>query len=162
MKIDSNGQLLWKKVHGNYAGGINQFSGLSKGPNYVIDECWGMMATTGADGTVNGYAMACGTGIEGCDGLPADCAADPRITWRSLIVATDLNGDRVWSRQDNYQWSGVETLGASSSAAEYIFPMAGGKMGVITDEAGGGGFEVLKAPDGQQCTETPSWTNALA
>ena len=37
---------------------------------------------------------------------------------------------------------------ASSSAAEYIFPMDKGKIGVITDEGGGMGFEVLKAPNG--------------
>jgi len=35
--------------------------------------------------------------------------------------------------------------------------MDGGKIGVITDEAGGMGFEVIKAPNGQQCPEIPSW-----
>lgn len=53
---------------GNYPGGINQFAGTAVGDrSYVIDECWGMMATTAADGTHNGYAIACGTGIEGCE-----------------------------------------------------------------------------------------------
>ena len=38
--------------------------------------------------------------------------------------------------------------------------MDGGKIGVITDEAGGMGFLVLNAPNGKQCGETPDWTEA--
>jgi len=60
----------------------------------VLDECWGMAATKDANGTPNGYLMSCGTGIEKC---PEDYK-DPRCTWRSLIVATDLDGNMIWYR----------------------------------------------------------------
>lgn len=52
--------------------------------------------------------MFCGTGAETCStdhGLTEkqskDCLADPARLWRGLTVATDLQGNRVWSRQDN-------------------------------------------------------------
>ena len=100
MKLDKKGKIEWSKTHGNYAGGVNQFAGLPEGDRaYVIDECWGMMKTTAPDGSHDGYAMACGTGIEGCgEDSPPGCAKDPRIAWRSLVIATDLEGERVWSR----------------------------------------------------------------
>jgi len=67
MKVDKDGNKVWTKNLGNYAGGVDQFAGTAVGDrSYVIDECWGMMSTTAADGTPNGYAIACGTGIEGC------------------------------------------------------------------------------------------------
>lgn len=59
--------------------------------------------------------MACGTGIENCANEQAasgggfdaatqtECNGDPRVNWRALTIATDLNGNRVWSRQDSYQ-----------------------------------------------------------
>jgi len=31
-----------------------------------------------------------------------ECETDPRGTWRNLNIATDLNGERVWSRMDSY------------------------------------------------------------
>ena len=100
LKLDKHGEKVWTKIHGNYAGGVNQFSGIPVGDRaYVIDECWGMMPTKSDKGVHDGYAIACGTGIEGCNAdSPPGCAKDPRITWRSLVIATDLEGDRVWSR----------------------------------------------------------------
>ena len=62
------------------------------------------MSTRGSDGKINGHAIACGTGIENCDVPPdklAACQADPRGVWRSLVIATDMDGERVWSRMDN-------------------------------------------------------------
>jgi len=61
----------------------------------VIDECWGMSTTKDSNGTPNGYAMACGTGIEKC---PPGTPNDPRCTWRSLVVGTDLEGNMIWYR----------------------------------------------------------------
>jgi hypothetical protein len=44
--------------------------------------------------------------------------------------------------------------GPSATAAEYIFPLQNGGIGVITDEAFGMGFLELSAPNGQkqQCS----------
>lgn len=49
---------------------------------------------------------------------------------------------------DNWQW-GSDKDGVNSSAAEFIFPMTGGRLGIITDEAQGMAFEVLKPSNGQ-------------
>jgi len=52
---------------------------------------------------VDGYAIACGAGIEGCDGWAGTdmwekCETDPRTVWRALNIKVDLEGNRVWSR----------------------------------------------------------------
>ena len=67
MSIDKNWNKKWSKIYENYPGGTNQFTGLTKeNPKMVIIECFGMMATKDASGKTNGFAMACGTGIENC------------------------------------------------------------------------------------------------
>ena len=113
MKIDDQYNLQWKKTFGNYPGGVNQFAGLSEGPwPWIYTECWGMTSVYSAEGNPSGYALQCGTGIEGCEiehirdfwapELQGEsCAADPRSQWRSLLIVTDLEGNRIWSRQDN-------------------------------------------------------------
>lgn len=40
--------------------------------------------------------------------------------------------------------------------------MTGGRLGIVTDDAYGMGFEVLKAPDGQQCPTPVHWGQAKA
>ena len=115
-----------------------------------------------ANGEVDGYAIACGTGIES----PDEAKGDPRLAWRSLVIGFDLDGNRNWSRMDSYQkdlslepW--VEMF-AASSAAEYIFPMTGGRLGIVNDDALGMSFEVLKAPGGKQCESPVHWGQAKA
>lgn len=65
MKVDAAGQKQWTKTFGNYPGGINQFSNTVP-KNYNIDECWGISKTVDANGMHDGFAIACGTGIENC------------------------------------------------------------------------------------------------
>ena len=60
-----------------------------------------------------------------------------------------MDGERVWSRMDNLPPAPGDP--AATSAAEYIFPMSNGSIGVITDEAWGMGFLELAAPNGKQC-----------
>lgn len=73
MKVDKDGKKVWWKHYGNYPGGKNQYTGLGVGdPALIIDECWGIMSTRGSDGKINGHAIACGTGIENCDGVAPD------------------------------------------------------------------------------------------
>jgi len=74
--------------------------------------------------------MSCGIGIEGCGywrlyslELWAECKMDPRKTWRSLTIGTDLDGNRVYSRMDNYQESTEYGWEAASTGNEYIFSL---------------------------------------
>lgn len=76
-----------------------------------------------------------------------ECDNDPRKTWRALTIATDLNGDRVFSRMDNFQNGGE----FGSTGGEYIFSAADGKHILITDEASGLGIMTIKAYDGSLC-----------
>ena len=157
LKLDTTGTKKWAKDYGNYAGGINQFDKLAVGDWALIyNECWGVSPRYAADGTTqNGYLLACGTGIEGCtsmygnDLLPK-CKADPRTTWRALTIATDLNGERVWSRMDSFKG---EDPKVASSAAEYVFPVKDGKQVIITDEAMGMGIMTIAKEDGKVCAK---------
>ena len=104
-KLKTDGTVDWSKTYGNYKGGVNQFAGLPEAYEALVyTECWGMAKTYAADLTThNGYALACGSGIEGCPSwmkplYKQECKKDPRIEWRALTVATDLNGERVWHR----------------------------------------------------------------
>lgn len=98
--------------------------------------------------------MACGTGIKKCGfigfyyepWLLYLCANDPRTTWRGLTIATDLEGNRTWSRMDNYQTDG---LYVESSTAEYILSdKENQKLTYISDELGGIGIATISAPNG--------------
>jgi hypothetical protein len=82
-----------------------------------------------------------------------ECKGDERVTWRSLTVATDLNGERVWSRMDSFQ---AGTGEAWSSASEYVLSDTTGKITFISDEAVGFGFGTISAPDGVKCADTVS------
>ena len=159
MKLSSTGSIEWTKDFGNYPGGKNQYSGLGVGEDVLIyNECWGIAPRyEGTSTTQIGYVIACGTGIEGCDSYLDSatldkCNGDPRRDWRALTIATDLNGDRVYSRMDNYQ---TEEPTVWSSAAEYVFPAAGGKITVITDEAMGLGIMTLSTFDDVICIGSP-------
>lgn len=113
MKADHEGNLVWKKTYGNYPGGVNQFAGISEGSwTQIYTECWGLSSVSDREGNPTGYAMQCGSGIEGCEIdyianywdpkiQGAACTADPRDQWRSLTIVTDLEGNRIWHRQDN-------------------------------------------------------------
>ena len=110
-KLDTTGAVQWSKNYGNYPDGVNQFTDAGPGDwALVYNECWGVAPYYSSSGAQTGYVMACGTGIE--DNCPVtanfmpqlwtECKFDARNTWRSLTVATDLNGERVWSRMDSF------------------------------------------------------------
>jgi hypothetical protein len=155
--VDS-GVAAWTKSYGS-CGPVGEGQGCNKA--LIFNECWGGLVLP--DG---GYAMACGTGIEGCSpsifepplSTPdlADCDAgkgDKRpgaykrggSVWQSMIVRTDANGDLQWLRVDSYRAAGAPALGAegwtaTSSAAEWVVNTADGGMAVITDQVSGTGL----------------------
>lgn len=108
IKVDDMYNKQWKKLHGNYPGGTNQFAGLTEGPwSQIYTECWGATPMYSEEG-MTGYIMSCGEGIEDCgaehitsvwtEDLKKTCDSDPRVNWRSLTIAVDLEGNRIWSR----------------------------------------------------------------
>ena len=68
----------------------------------VYTECWAIAAIP------TGYVLACGQGLEGCEGhfdeIPVDpslieqCKTDPRKAWRGVAVAVDREGNIDWYR----------------------------------------------------------------
>lgn len=170
MKLDSGGTLEWTQDYGNYPGGVNQFNGIAQGNWALIyNECWGVAKKYASDGTTHdGYVMACGTGIEGCSAFAGntpwtylECEADPRVVWRSLAVATDLKGERVYSRMDSFQDSEAGGQPVADSAAEFVFERTGGGHTIITDERMGLGLETIKKYDGTLCTATDEFASKL-
>jgi len=152
-KLTSTGTIEWTQTFGNYRGGVNKFAGLEAGKDVLIyNECWGVAPRyEGSSSTTQvGYTLACGTGIEGCSAemnldssTTSECNSDPRRDWRALTVATDLKGERVYSRMDSFM--GNEGGEVYSSAAEYVFASSNGKTTVITDEAYGLAILTLEA-----------------
>jgi hypothetical protein len=168
VKYDIDFKEIWKGNYGDFPGGSNQYTGMKSDPALVIDECWGVASMKAADGSHDGYAIACGTGIENCTDpmspeTKARCDKDPRINWRNLVIAFSEEGQPKWARMDNHQ--GIDPKPAdptkpnkvSSSAAEYIFLKKDGSLGVITDETYGMGFMTIAQPNGQQCPTVPQY-----
>lgn len=164
MKVSSDGtNVVWKRVYGDPTGGRWQYSGISApNPLLIYEECWGAMATS--DG---GAVVSCGTGIEGCtsggaslchckaSNLQTECNADARKTWRSMVFKIDSNGNVLWSRVDNWK-SGTSSADPATSASEYVFAMADGKIVSVNDEGFGIGVLVLDSSEGQTITSTTS------
>ena len=88
------------------------------------------------------------------------CNFDPRRTWRALTIATDLNGDRVWSRMDSFQTSFWGTV--ASSAGEYVFPSLNGRIKIVTDETMGMGILTILDYDGNLCTDQDIYSYEFA
>ena len=101
----SDGSLMWS---GNYASCDPAANANCK---FIKNECWGLQPTS--DG---GFVLACGTGIENCNGMSGDflskcqgeqgVPADPRpgayarppAVWQSFVVRVDSTGSMVWQR----------------------------------------------------------------
>jgi len=120
----ADGALLWSKEYAS-CNVPNEC-----GTPYIKNECWGLQAL--ADG---GYVLACGTGIENCDGMsgtiltqcmagetmpnPPLLVADKRpgaypryaAVWQSMVVRTDASGDEVWRRVDAFRRPGQAAVG---------------------------------------------------
>ncbi|MEE2716492.1 MAG: hypothetical protein VX610_03610, partial [SAR324 cluster bacterium] len=146
-KLSLQGDVLWSYNYGNPQGGVGPFRGLGAGnPRLIYDECWGIQSR--GDG---GAVMACGTGIEECepfednDALYDECTADPRKTWRSLVVRVNPQGGPIWHRTDSYRFPGEpEEEQAPATASEFVLVTSGGQVASITDLSSGIGLQLLE------------------
>ena len=113
-------------------------------PRVIKNECWGLTALNDGSGVV----VACGTGIENCDGLTGsmatNCAAGtmvgdtragafvrPASVWQSWVFKTDAAGTLLWARADEAHAAGDPVAGSAgwvpvSSASEFVFPVSDG------------------------------------
>jgi len=127
-------------------------------PSIVFHECWGIVAFSGN----GGYAMACGTGIEGgtcaklsgtdktnCQAGKGDLRAGayPRKenVWQSYVIRTDSTGKQLWARVDSYkdpEWPALGTgdAGSASSASEFAIVTSNGDLALVNDEVNGVGL----------------------
>ena len=124
-KVDAtNGGVLWSTAFGS-CGGSDPAA--TCGTALIKNECWGLQETS--DG---GFAVACGTGIEDCNGMTgsmlSDCRANRRLygdtrtgaypfkkaVWQSLFVRTDSRGGVLWQRVDAYRPPGSAPLPTAS------------------------------------------------
>ena len=162
-----DGSVAWSKAFS--AGGNKKL---------IYNECWGVASMgTGHGG---GYALACGTGIEGCGHAPASMLADcnagkgdtragaidrPPAVWQSLLIRADESGDLIYQRVDQFRSSENVGLamtdalfkenGISSSAAEFAVKTSDGGILLVNDEASGVGvFKLL--PEQDSSTPTPA------
>jgi len=111
----ADGKLMWSKEYSSCGFGPNAVAGPPKAgqcsKGIIYNECWGVAVM--ADG---GFALSCGTGIEGCSegDLYADCekglgdkrpGAYPQFSgvWASLTVKTKADGTLDWQRADTYK-----------------------------------------------------------
>ena len=144
-RVSAAGQVLWSRSYGDPAGGEGPLASLDGGnPQLIFDECWGIQGL--ADG---GAVIACGTGIEGCDeyargsALRTECEADPRTTWRSMLVRIDAAGEEIWTRLDAYTEAGE----AAETASEYVFLTTSGQIASVMDQGFGIGLLLLDPED---------------
>lgn len=155
-KFDLSGAALWSKSFSSIP-----YDG-SAGPhaNLIKNECWGVQSMP-----EGGYVMACGTGIEDCEGLSGEAAAvcaagtadqrpgayaRPASVWQSMIVRVDADGNVVWQRVDQLKYEGEPKLGEAgwamrSSASEFVLVDPDGDIVSINDEVGGIGLLRLDA-----------------
>jgi hypothetical protein len=116
--VGRNGEVLWASSFGNPGVAREDTPTVGLASNrFIFDECWGV-AQAGDQ-----IVAACGTGIEGCDAVPADpeerdlCSTDPRRSWRSYLVGLSTAGEVLWSRAESFV---DETGEAAESAAEFL------------------------------------------
>ena len=155
-KFDLSGAAMWSKSFSSIP-----YDG-SAGPhaNLIKNECWGIQSMP-----EGGYVMACGTGIEDCEGLSGEAAtvcaagtadqrpgayARPASVWQSMIVRVDADGNVVWQRVDQLKYEGEPGLGEAgwamrSSASEFVLVDPHGGIVSVNDEVGGVGLLRLAA-----------------
>ena len=131
-KLSKDGSIVWSEQYGNPISGKGIFAGLGKeNDRFIFDECWGIDSTS--DG---GAIMACGTGTH-CDEFEdnerqfAQCAADPREIWRSLLIKVDRRGNMVWYKTDSFIEENDDWI--PNTASEYVLITKDGRIASVLD-----------------------------
>ena len=152
-RVGLDGAVTWTRSFGDPVGGVGAFAGLGAGnPQLIYDECWGIQGLS--DG---GVVVACGTGIEGCDpwsrgsAIRAECEADPRTTWRGLLVRFDANGQKVWERVDSF--GGANGEAPAAAASEYVFLTPEGGFVSVVDQGFGIGLLITAPESGRPASD---------
>ena len=141
-KISKDGSIVWSEQYGNPISGKGIFSSLGKeNDRFIFDECWGIDSTS--DG---GAIMACGTGthcgeFEDNERQSAQCAADPREIWRSLLIKVDQQGNMVWYKTDSFIEEDDDWI--PNTASEYVFITKDGRIALVLDLDFGFGLQIL-------------------
>ena len=144
-KVSNDGKLIWNKTFGNPSGGKGVYSNLERGNvKLIFDECWSVT-------TVNKFdaVLACGTGIEGCEGregsIKKECESDPRQNWRSYLVKIDAHGRLAWEAASSFSFPEEEDSDdLPSTASEWVFITESGDLASVIDLDFGFGLEVLR------------------
>ena len=146
--IGLNGEQIWARSFGDPVGGVGPFAGLGAGnPQLIYDECWGIAGLS--DG---GTVVGCGTGIEGCElwergsAIRTECEADPRKTWRGMVVRFDANGEKIWERIDSF-FEAEAPEDPADSASEYVALTPNGGILSVVDQGFGIGLLVTASDD---------------
>ena len=142
-KLSKDGSIIWSEQYGNPILGKGIFAGIGKkNDGFIFDECWGIDSTS--DG---GAIMACGTGTH-CDEfqdneqLFAQCTADPREIWRSLLIKVNQEGKIVWYKTDSFIEEDDDRI--PNTASEYVFITKDGRIASVLDLDFGFGLQILK------------------
>ena len=103
--------LISRNVPSSVYEGLPDVAAVSGTPTLIFNECWGVNVLSNGD-----YLLACGTGIENCDGNRAtqDCQdgrGDLRAgaytrgagIWQSMTIRTNSAGVLQWQRVDAYK-----------------------------------------------------------
>jgi len=140
IKPDLSG-FQWSKTFNDFPGGTGAYNNIAPLSHAVVlTECWGLTQTLDANGNGNGFAAACGQGIEGCreyltginESTLNACSNDPRTTWRGTAVHHDASGAMTWYRNDNER------------AYEFVDRGPNGQLVFLSDKPIGFGFATLK------------------
>lgn len=132
--------VTWKKTFNDFTGGTGAYANVTPlSDAVIITECWGLEPTYDSANNPTGLVAACGQGIEGCreylTGINSAtlnaCEKDPRTTWRGAAVATDMNGNMSWYRNDG------------ARAYEFVTRAENGQLTFLSDKPIGFGFATL-------------------
>ena len=142
-KLSKDGSIVWSEQYGNPISGRGIFSGLSKvNDRFIFDECWG-----GASTNDGGVIMVCGSGthcdeFEDNERLFAQCTADPREIWRSLLIKVNKKGNMVWYKTDSFIEEENDWI--PNTAGEYVFITKDGRIASVLDLDFGFGLQLLE------------------
>ena len=136
--VNADGEVVWTTTFGNPGIPTEDSSSIEPAPDkFIFDECWGV-----AFGD-SGIVVGCGSGIEGCEEVQATapererCQADPRRSWRSLLVGLSAEGEVLWTRTESFVDGENE---AHESASEFVLMTADGDVYSVMDHGFGVGL----------------------